>query len=138
MSTGIVNTQITGSAVYITASGQLGVLASSERYKTAVTPLGPNTEKLQQLRPVSFHLKSEPEGAVQYGLIAEEVDKIYPELVIRDEAGRIQGVRYDELARCCSLKSNSSSAGSTRRRSSCGICSARWRNYWFNCIRAIE
>lgn len=95
--TGIVSTQITGSAVYVTASGQLGVLASSERYKTAVAPLGPNTEKLQQLRPVSFHLKSEPNGAVQYGLIAEEVDKIYPELVIRDEAGKIQGVRYDEL-----------------------------------------
>jgi hypothetical protein len=35
---------------------------------------------------------------VQYGLIAEEVDKVYPELVIRDEAGKIQGVRYDELA----------------------------------------
>jgi hypothetical protein len=60
--------------------------------------MGTDTEKLQQLRPVSFHLKNDPKGAVQYGLIAEEVDKVYPELVIRDDAGKIQGVRYDELA----------------------------------------
>ena len=63
-----------------------------------VASMGEATEKLHQLRPVSFHLKSDPDGALQYGLIAEEVDKIYPELVIRDAAGAIQGVRYDELA----------------------------------------
>ena len=95
---GIDTAKVTGAAVYITSSGQLGVLASSERYKTAVVPMGANTENLQQLRPVSFHLKTDPRGAVQYGLIAEEVDKIYPELVIRDAAGKIEGVRYDELA----------------------------------------
>jgi hypothetical protein len=97
-STGIEGSKITGAAVYVTASGQLGVLASSERYKTAIAPLGPNSAKLGQLRPVSFHLKSDPTGAAQYGLIAEEVDKVYPELVIRDQAGEIQGVRYEELA----------------------------------------
>ena len=95
---GISDAQITGAAVYVTSSGRLGVLASSERYKTAITPMGANTEKLPLLRPVSFHLKSDPAGAVQYGLIAEEVDKVYPELVIRDDTGKIQGVRYDELA----------------------------------------
>jgi hypothetical protein len=42
-------------------------------------------------------LKTDPNGMVQYGLIAEQVNKVYPELVIRDEAGAIQGVRYDEL-----------------------------------------
>ena len=89
---------MTGAAVYVTSSGQLGVLASSERYKTAIVPMGENTNKLQQLRPVSFHLKTDPNGALQYGLIAEEVAKVYPELVIRDAAGKIQGVRYDELA----------------------------------------
>ena len=57
-----------------------------------------STRKLHDLRPVSFHLKSDPQGAVQYGLIAEEVNKVFPELVIRDDAGTIQGVRYDELA----------------------------------------
>ena len=95
---GIENAQVTGAAVYVTSSGQLGVLASSERYKTDVAPIGAVTKNLDQLRPVSFHLKSDPRGSVQYGLIAEEVDKIYPELVIRDDAGAIQGVRYEELA----------------------------------------
>jgi hypothetical protein len=95
---GIENVKLTGSAVYVASKGQLGVLASSERYKTAVSTMGAKTEKLQLLRPVSFRLKADPNGAVQYGLIAEEVDKIYPELVIRDDAGKIQGVRYDELA----------------------------------------
>jgi hypothetical protein len=95
---GVATSQVTGSAVYVTASGQLGVLASSERYKTAITSMGSSTSKLDELRPVSFHLKSDPHGAVQYGLIAEEVEKVYPELVIRDAAGAIQGVRYDELA----------------------------------------
>jgi Chaperone of endosialidase len=95
---GIASAHVTGSAVYITSAGQLGVLASSERYKTAVAPMGGSTEKLQQLRPVIFHLKTDPKGAVQYGLIAEEVAQVYPELVIRDEKGMIQGVRYEELA----------------------------------------
>jgi trimeric autotransporter adhesin len=96
---GINNSRLTGSAVYVSADGQLGVLASSERYKIAVAPIGgPRAGKLQQLRPVTFHLKAEPDGAVQYGLIAEEVETVYPELVIRDDAGQIQGVRYDELA----------------------------------------
>ena len=60
--------------------------------------MGTTTDNLQQLRPVSFHLKSDPNGEVQYGLIAEEVAKVYPELVIHDAAGTVQGVRYDELA----------------------------------------
>jgi trimeric autotransporter adhesin len=95
---GINISTVTGAAVYVNGSGQLGVLASSERYKTAIAPIGKDTQKLQQLRPVSFHLKADPHGAVQYGLIAEEVNKVYPELVIRDTSGKIQGVRYDELA----------------------------------------
>jgi trimeric autotransporter adhesin len=94
---GISTAHVIGAAVYVTSSGQLGVLASSERYKTEIASMGASTEKLQALRPVSFHLKTDPNGAVQYGLSAEEVDKVYPELVIRDAAGRIQGVRYDEL-----------------------------------------
>jgi hypothetical protein len=64
------------------ASGKLGVTVSSERYKTAIAAMGVNSAKLQQARPV----------------IAEEVAKVYPELVIRNEAGRIDGIRYDELA----------------------------------------
>jgi hypothetical protein len=95
---GVTNAHVTGAQVYVTANGQLGVLASSERYKTNITALGSTSERLAQLRPVSFHLKTDPKGDVQYGLIAEEVDKVYPELVIRDNEGNVQGVRYDELA----------------------------------------
>jgi hypothetical protein len=47
---------------------------------------------------VSFSLKSDPKAGRQYGLIAEEVAKVYPELVIRNEAGQAEGVRYEELA----------------------------------------
>ena len=95
---GVSGTVVTGAAVYVTASGRLGVLASSERYKKDIASLPANIEKLEALRPVSFHLKTDPKGTLQYGLIAEEVNQVYPELVIRDEQGQIQGVRYDELA----------------------------------------
>ena len=95
---GIYGHSLTGSAVVVTSAGELGVIASSERFKTAIRPMGSNTAKLGQLRPVTFKLKSDATGTRQYGLIAEEVAKVYPELVIRDQSGRIDGVRYDELA----------------------------------------
>jgi hypothetical protein len=95
---GIYNTSVTGSAVMVNSSGQLGAVVSSERFKTAIAPMGMNTAKLQQLRPVTFKLTSDAKGTVQYGLIAEQVARVYPELVIRDSQGRIDGVRYDELA----------------------------------------
>jgi hypothetical protein len=80
------------------STGKLGVTVSSERYKTAIAAMGAHSEKSQQLRPATFHLKTDLQGVLQYGLIAEEVAKVYPELVIRDGSGRIDGVRYDELA----------------------------------------
>ena len=93
-----VHFDVSGSAVVVSSTGRLGVTVSSEHYKTAIASMGSNSEKLTQLRPVTFHLKTDPKGALQYGLIAEEVAKVYPELVIRNESGRIDGVRYDELA----------------------------------------
>jgi Chaperone of endosialidase len=95
---GIYGHTVTGSAVYVTSTGQLGVLASSERFKTGVETMGAASEKLERLRPVTFRLKTDPTGTVQYGLIAEEVAKVYPELVIHGADGRIDGVRYEELA----------------------------------------
>ncbi|MGA2190670.1 MAG: tail fiber domain-containing protein [Steroidobacteraceae bacterium] len=92
------NTAVSGLAVVIGSNGELGAVSSSRRFKTAIAPMGANTEKLQQLRPVTFHYKADPQGTVRYGLIAEEVAKVYPELVVRDDQGRIDGVRYDELA----------------------------------------
>lgn len=95
---GVTGTLVTGAAVYVTSSGQLGVLASSERYKTDIKTIADETTRLERLRPVSFKLKTDSKGAVQYGLIAEEVDKVFPELVIHNGDGRIEGVRYEELA----------------------------------------
>lgn len=60
--------------------------------------MGVATQKLDQLRPVTFRLKADPQGAMQYGLIAEEVAKVYPELVLRGADGTVNGVRYEELA----------------------------------------
>lgn len=94
---GIYGNTLTGSAVYVTSSGELGVQASSERFKTDIEPMGAASERLAQLRPVTFKLKSDPGGTRQYGLIAEEVAKVYPELVIRGADGRIDGIRYEEL-----------------------------------------
>jgi hypothetical protein len=95
---GIYGHSLTGSAVVITSAGELGVVASSERFKTEIAPMGSKSSKLDRLSPVTFKLKSDASGTVQYGLIAEEVAKVYPELVIRGKHGRIDGVRYDELA----------------------------------------
>jgi hypothetical protein len=95
---GVATSHVTGSAVYVTSTGQLGVLASSERFKTDVETMDGASDKLARLRPVTFKLKTDPQGTVQYGLIAEEVQKIYPELVIHGADGRIEGVRYEELA----------------------------------------
>jgi hypothetical protein len=93
-----VNSLTGGLAVFVDSTGHLGTASSSERFKADIVPMGSNTEKLQQLRPVTFHYKADPQGTLRYGLIAEEVATVYPELVVRDQNGRIDGVRYDELA----------------------------------------
>jgi hypothetical protein len=95
---GVVGVPISGLHVTINAAGQLGVAPSSERYKQDIAPLAvQESEKVHQLRPVTFHYKTEANGPMQYGLIAEEVAKVYPELVTRDADGAIEGVRYEEL-----------------------------------------
>jgi hypothetical protein len=94
---GISNSTVTGSAVYVTSSGQLGTTSSSARYKDDIRDIGDESGVLMSLRPVSFRYKPEVDasGAVQYGLIAEEVAEQAPELVIYDDQGRPQTVRYN-------------------------------------------
>jgi Chaperone of endosialidase len=87
-----------GLPVVIDSYGQLGTTTSSARFKTSIESMGSSTEKLGQLRPVKFQYKADPQATQRYGLIAEEVATVYPELVVRDANGRIDGVRYDELA----------------------------------------
>jgi len=97
-----VTTGTAGMAVVIDSSGQLGTVSSSIRYKEDVQPMAESSQRLLKLRPVKFRYKKPDalsEKPIQYGLIAEEVAEVYPELVVRDSTtGRIDGVRYDELA----------------------------------------
>ncbi len=93
---GITGVPLSGATVVVRSTGQLGVVASSERYKQDITALTDASDKLGQLRPVSYRYTNEPD-AIHYGLIAEEVDQVMPELVVRDEQGRPESVQYLEL-----------------------------------------
>jgi hypothetical protein len=96
---GIYNVSVSGCAVYVSPFGQLGCTsASSARFKTDIASMPDMSAKLGQLRPVTFKYKNDPKRSVQYGLIAEEVAKVYPDLVIHGAGGEIDGVRYEELA----------------------------------------
>ena len=86
-------------AVGITADGQLGVRASSERFKEAIKPMDKASEAILALRPVTFRYKTEfdPKGAPQFGLVAEQVAKVNPDLVMADDQGKPFSVRYEEV-----------------------------------------
>jgi hypothetical protein len=97
---GIANAMVTGSAVYIdTTSGQLGLLSSSERFKDGIEPMGKASDALLSLRPVTFRYKKniDPKGAPQFGLVAEEVEKVNRDLVVRDAEGKVFTVRYEAV-----------------------------------------
>jgi uncharacterized coiled-coil protein SlyX len=85
--------------VGITAGGQLGVKASSARFKDAIQPMDKASEAIFSLKPVTFRYKKEldPKATPQFGLVAEEVAKVDPDLVVRDAAGKPFIVRYDEV-----------------------------------------
>src|SRR5262249_41215641 len=94
---GIFGKPVTGATVFVTSTGQLGTQLSSARYKRDIHPLGEQSQKLHQLRPVSFRYKQDPQRVQQYGLVAEEVAEVYPELVLKGETGEIEGVQYQGL-----------------------------------------
>jgi hypothetical protein len=73
------------------------VLVSSARYKRDIQDMVDRSARLLKLRPVTFRYKHDPSGERQYGLIAEEVARVYPELVTRSPSGELQSVRYEEL-----------------------------------------
>ena len=86
--------------VVIDSAGQLGTLSSSRRFKEEVADMGSSTDALMALRPVTFFYKSDtagPERTLQYGLIAEEVAKVYPGLLARSADGSIETVMYKYL-----------------------------------------
>ena len=67
------------------------------RYKQDVAEMGDASSRLLDLRPVTFRYKAQPDGPLQYGLIAEEVNEVMPELVVRDATGQPETVAYHEL-----------------------------------------
>jgi hypothetical protein len=87
-------------AVYIDSNGQLGTLSSSRRYKEDIEDMGTVSERLLALRPVTFRYKKatkEGEQPLQFGLIAEEVAEVFPELVVFDDEGQPETVKYHLL-----------------------------------------
>jgi polyhydroxyalkanoate synthesis regulator phasin len=91
---GVSGKNVKGSEVVISSNGQLGVVKSSARYKRDIRDMGDASSKLMKLRPVTFRYKDDPDGTKQYGLIAEEVARVYPELVARDADGKVESVSY--------------------------------------------
>ena len=96
---GISGTAVTGVAVRVSSSGQLGTAPSSERFKDEIKPMDKASEAILALKPVSFRYKHEvdPEGTPQFGLVAEEVEKVDPALVARDAQGKVYTVRYEAV-----------------------------------------
>lgn len=94
---GIQGITVTGSAVLVSSSDQLGVAVSSARYKDNIDDMGSYSSAILSLRPVTFIYKSDPEEVRQTGLIAEEVAALMPGLVIYDKQGLAQTVKYHEL-----------------------------------------
>jgi hypothetical protein len=88
-----------GSAVFIDANNRLGTNTSSKRFKEDIKPIGKSSEALLELKPVTFRYKKEidPAARSQFGLVAEEVEKVNPDLVVRDKEGKPYSVRYDQI-----------------------------------------
>src|SRR5205085_2982843 len=88
-----------GVGVTVGTNGQLGVATSSARFKEAVKPMDKASETILALKPVTFRYKEEldPDKIPQFGLIAEEVAKVNPDLVGRDEDGKVNTVRYEAV-----------------------------------------
>jgi len=89
-----------GAAVFVVGeAGKLGTMPSSARFKDEIKPMDKASEVILALRPVSFRYKKEvdPQRVAQFGLVAEDVEKINPDLVIRDAQGRPQTVRYEQV-----------------------------------------
>ena len=97
---GIRGVAVTGAQpLGVSVSGQLGVRASSARFKEAISSMDKSSEAILSLRPVSFRYKKEldPKEEPQFGLVAEEVAKVNPDLVVADDQGKPFTVRYDEI-----------------------------------------
>jgi uncharacterized coiled-coil protein SlyX len=94
---GVIMQNAMAAPVIVSANGQLGTVASSERFKKDIAAMDKASEAILSLRPVTFHYKSDAEATPQFGLIAEEVAKVNPALVLPDKEGKPYTVRYDAV-----------------------------------------
>ena len=96
---GVSGVAVAGSTLVVNSSGQLGVAASSERFKDEIKPMNKASEAILALQPVTFRYKKniDPDGVPQFGLVAEEVAKVNPDLVTRDADGKVYTVRYEAV-----------------------------------------
>jgi hypothetical protein len=97
---GIFNqTSLGGVPVLINGGHKLGTTTSSKRFKEAIKPMGETSELIFALKPVTFRYRKEidPNGTPQFGLVAEDVEKVNPDLVVRDKEGKPYSVRYDQV-----------------------------------------
>jgi len=83
--------------VVIDGAGQLGTMSSSKRFKKEIKPMENASDSLLRLKAVTFHYKSDSTNRPEFGLIAEDVAKVNPDLVVRDDSGEIYTVRYDAV-----------------------------------------
>jgi hypothetical protein len=92
-------TVASGVGVVVGSNGQLGTIVSSERFKDEIKPMNKASEAILALKPVTFRYKHEidPNGIAQFGLVAEQVAKVNPDLVDRDGKGEIYTVRYEAV-----------------------------------------
>ena len=88
-----------GTAVFINSNGRLGTSTSSQRFKEEIKPMERASETLFALRPVTFRYKKgiDPQGIPQFGLVAEDVEAVNRDLVVRDEEGKPYSVRYEQI-----------------------------------------
>ena len=88
-----------GTAVFVNSDGKLGTTVSSLRLKDDIKPMAKTSEAILALKPVTFRYKKEfdPTGIAQYGLVAEDVEKVNPDRVVRDQEGKPYSVRYDQV-----------------------------------------
>jgi hypothetical protein len=96
---GISGAVVSGAAVQVNAAGQLGVAPSSARFKDEIKPMDNASEAILALKPVAFRYKKEidPTAIPQFGLVAEDVEKVNPDLIVRDKEGKPYSVRYDAV-----------------------------------------
>ena len=92
-------TSASGLPVVVNFTNKLGTTTSSKRFKEDIKPMDKASEALFSLKPVSFRYEKaiDPAGTPQLGLVAEDVEKVNPDLVVRDKEGKPYSVRYDQV-----------------------------------------